>query len=64
MTNAFTLKRSDHIMVHIALAQSESVSLSVMSDFLGTHGIAHQVPLSMGILQARILEWVAMPSLH
>ena len=33
---------------------------SVMSDFLGTHGIAHQVPLSMGILQARILEWVAI----
>ena len=24
--------------------------------------IAHQVPLSMGILQARILEWVAMLS--
>jgi len=24
--------------------------------------IAHQVPLSIGILQARILEWVAMPS--
>ena len=24
--------------------------------------VAHQVPLSMGILQARILEWVAMPS--
>ena len=23
--------------------------------------VAHQVPLSMGILQARILEWVAMP---
>ena len=23
---------------------------------------AHQVPLSLGILQARILEWVAMPS--
>ena len=23
---------------------------------------AHQAPLSMGILQARILEWVAMPS--
>ena len=23
---------------------------------------AHQVPLYMGILQARILEWVAMPS--
>ena len=24
--------------------------------------IAHQAPLSMGILQGRILEWVAMPS--
>ena len=26
--------------------------------------IAHQAPLSTGILQARILEWVAMPSSH
>jgi len=24
--------------------------------------VAHQAPLAMGILQARILEWVAMPS--
>ena len=24
--------------------------------------VAHQGPLSMGILQARILEWIAMPS--
>ena len=24
--------------------------------------VAHQAPPSMGILQARILEWVAMPS--
>ena len=32
MTDAFTLKRSDHITVHMALAQSESVSLSVVSD--------------------------------
>ena len=24
--------------------------------------VAHQAPLSMGILQARILEWVARPS--
>ena len=24
--------------------------------------VAHQAPLSVGILQARILEWVAMPS--
>ena len=30
-----------------------------MSDSLGPHG---QAPLSMEILQVRILEWVAMPS--
>ena len=32
--------------------------------FFGSLGgwVAHQAPLSMGILQARILEWVAMPS--
>ena len=24
--------------------------------------VAHQAPLSMGILQARTLEWIAMPS--
>ena len=38
--------------------------LSVMSNSLRPHGlyIALQAPLSMGILQARILEWVAMPS--
>ena len=32
-------------------------SLSVVSD-----SVTRQAPLSMGILQARILEWVAMPS--
>ena len=37
-------------------------SHSVVSDFLWPHGtVAHQDPLSMGILQARILEWVAYP---
>ena len=34
------------------------LSLSVMSDSVRPH----QAPLPMGILQARILEWVAMPS--
>ena len=38
------------------------LSHSVVSDFLWPHGtVAHQAPLSMGILQARILEWVAYP---
>ena len=36
---------------------------SVTSDpFATPWTIAHQAPLSIGILQARIVEWVAMPS--
>ena len=48
------------------------LSCSVMSDSLQPHAVlpgrkphgllACQAPLSMGILQARILEWVTMPS--
>ena len=30
--------------------------------FVTPWAVAHQAPLSMGILQARILEWVARPS--
>ena len=30
--------------------------------FVTPWSVAHQAPLSMGILQARILEWVATPS--
>ena len=33
-----------------------------MSESATLWTVAHQVPLSMGILQARILEWVVMPS--
>ena len=35
---------------------------SLMSDSVTAWAIAHQAPLPTGILQARILEWVAMPS--
>ena len=38
------------------------LSLSVMSDSATPWTVAHQAPLSMGILQTRILEWIAMPS--
>ena len=38
------------------------LSHSFMSDFATPWTIAHQVPLSIGILQARQLEWVAIPS--
>ena len=30
--------------------------------FVAPWAVAHQAPLSMGVLQASILEWVAMPS--
>ena len=36
--------------------------LSCVQLFETPQTVAHQAPLSMGILQARILEWVAMPS--
>ena len=38
------------------------LSCSVMSDSANPWTAAHQAPLFMGILQTRILEWVAMPS--
>ena len=38
------------------------LSHSVVSDFETPWTLAHQALLSMGILQARILEWVAIPS--
>ena len=40
------------------------LSCYILYDSLGPHGlyVALQAPLSMGILQVRILEWVAMPS--
>ena len=37
-------------------------SLYCVQLFETSYTAAHQAPLSTGILQARILEWVAMPS--
>ena len=37
------------------------LSCSAVSDSVILWVVAHQVPLSTGILQARILEWVAFP---
>ena len=37
-------------------------SLSRVQLFATPWAVARQAPLSMGILQARILEWMAMPS--
>ena len=41
---------------------AQLLSCSVMSDSATPWTVAHQAPLSMGILQTRILEWVPMPS--
>ena len=41
---------------------SPVLSCSVMSDLATLWTVARQAPLSMGILQATILQWVAMPS--
>ena len=38
------------------------LSYSVVSDSVTLWTVAHQTALSTGILQARILEWVALPS--
>ena len=38
------------------------VSHSATPDSVTPWTVAHQAPLSMGVLQARILEWIAMPS--
>ena len=58
-----SLKIISIILAYFFLTSSicESVSHSVVSDSLPTPWtVAHQAPLSMGILQARILEWVAI----
>ena len=47
---------------YLTSMQSAVHSLSVVSDSEIPWTAAHQAPLSMGILQARILEWVAIPS--
>ena len=52
----FTLNISS--LLAVSIFQSESESCSVMSDSLWPHGLYNTVH---GILQARILEWVAFP---
>ena len=51
-------------MISVTFLHFSSIqfSRSVVSDSLRSHGLQHARFLSMGILQARILEWAAMPS--
>ena len=52
-----------HIYIHLVLYCAVLIWL-VVSNPLWPHGlyVACQAPLSMGIFQARILEWLAMPT--
>ena len=56
-----------HISVHVnghsfPHAARAVLSRSVVWLFAAPWTLAHQAPLAMGVLQARILQWVAMPS--
>ena len=48
--------------LHTGLMLFPAQSLSCAWLFATPWTVAHQAPLSMGILQGRILKWVAMPS--
>ena len=50
-----------HLNVFFSVFCSAVVCHSFMSDSMTPWTLACQTSLSMGILQARILEWVAMP---
>ena len=50
------------ILSHTPLCCVVVLSRSVVSDCVTPWTVAHQAPLSTGILQARIPEWVAMLS--
>ena len=58
---------SSMLSIHTLIGMISSVmccaqSLSCVQLFVTPWTRAHQVPLSMGIIQAKILEWVAIPS--
>ena len=52
----------DQVLIVSHLFLCAVLSSSVLFDSVTPWSIACQAPLSMGILQARILEWVAMSS--
>ena len=57
-----------HFILQQKLTQHRKAIISVLRRFSRVRLfatpwiVAHQASLSMGVLQARILEWVAMPS--
>ena len=63
--NILNIKNIIHLKIFIVLNRERNTdiyTLSYVRLFETPWTVAHQASLSMGILQARILEWVAMPS--
>ena len=56
--------REEKVIYQVPPLTNEMCVLSclVISDSATLWTVAHQAPLSMGILQARILEWFAFPT--
>ena len=63
ITGVVTMKNNMEVPPKIKNIEVPCIwSLSHVRPFATPWTIAYQAPLSMGILQSRILEWVAMPS--
>ena len=62
--NIGIIGKSDLTVLKFIIEEKENAVLShsVMSDSETPWTVACQASLSMGIFQARIMEWVAMPS--
>ena len=59
LSSSHSLLHSFVFQLHVCVS---AWSLSHVQLFATSWTVAHQAALSIGILQARILEWVAMPS--
>ena len=58
-SNSFLLVESNPVCVHVSMCMRAAQCVQLFATPLT---VAYQAPLSMEILQARILEWVVMPS--
>ena len=58
----YNLERETQCTDRVWIISEGCAVLSCVQLFMILWTAAHQVPLSMGILQARILQWAAMPS--
>ena len=54
----FVIRKSNDVYMELCCAQL----ISCVGLFATPWTVTHQAPLSIGILQAGILEWTAMPS--